>query len=327
MTDEAPTLRAGICAIVGMPNVGKSTLLNKILGERLVAVSNKPQTTRDRILGVHNYDLAEDPEEPAAPRRAQVAFVDTPGIQIGTGALRRHMREEALHAASECDLALLVLDATDRRGRIPSRLAEQDATALAAAIQQVPLVIALNKVDRMDKPDLLPLLATWHDWARDRRGVPADVVPIAAISGDGVARLLQVIAKHLPLGPALYPDDMLTDRHDRFLAAELIREQLFHQLAKELPYAAAVMIEKYEEREKDVVIGAVIVVERESQKGIVVGKAGSRIKELGIAARAAVAELLGRPVHLELFVKVMPEWSRGERSLRQLGFEKRSESR
>ena len=297
--------RAGFCAIVGLPNVGKSTLLNRILGQRLAAVSPKPQTTRTRLLGVHHApDL-------------QIAFVDTPGIQQGAGALRKFMRDEALTAAGEAETAVLVVDASDSRGRGPDRLSEPDAAPLAEAIRARPLVVALNKVDRVPKPELLPLIERWHAWSSG-----AEVVPIAALSGDGVDRLLEAIARKLPESPALFPDDMLTDRPDRFLAGELIREQLYHQLGKELPYAAAVIVEQFEENRGEVKIGAVIAVERDSQKAIVVGKRGARIKELGIAARQALSELLECPVHLNLHVKVVPDWSRVERGLRQVGMER-----
>ncbi len=301
-------MRAGFCAIVGLPNVGKSTLLNRILGQRLVAVSPKPQTTRNRIVGIHNV-----PE-------AQIAFVDTPGIQAGKGALRRYMRDVALAAAGDTDVVLLLIDAADPRGRLPGRLAEPDAEPMARAIAGRPLVVALNKIDRVAKPELLPLIAAWDAWGKER---DLDVVPIAALTGDGVGRVVDAIARRLPESPALFPDDVVTDRADRFLAGELIREQLFHQLGKELPYAAAVLVESFEERpdKNDVVIGAVVVVERDSQKAIVVGKGGARIKQLGIAAREAVAQLLGCTVHLTLHVKVIPDWSQGERGMRQVGLD------
>lgn len=321
MSDAPPTqtpIRAGFCAIVGLPNVGKSTLLNRILGQRLAAVSPKPQTTRNRIVGIHN-----------APG-VQIAFVDTPGIQAGAGALRRYMRDEALTAAGETDVAILMIDAADRRDRLPARLAEPDAAPLAEQLRGRAVVVALNKVDRVAKPDLLPLIAAWDEWARAHgtEAGEAEIVPIAALTGDGVDRLIDAIARRLPEGPALFPEDMVTDRAERFLAGELIREQLFHQLGQELPYAAAVIVESFEERaeKKDVLIGAVIVVERDSQKAIVVGKGGARIKQLGIAARQAVSELLDCPVHLNLHVKVVPDWSRGERGIRQLGYEPKGAS-
>ncbi|HEU4732850.1 MAG TPA: GTPase Era [Kofleriaceae bacterium] len=306
MADE---MHAGFCAIVGLPNVGKSTLLNRILERHLVAVSAKPQTTRDRIVGIHTC------ERPGAPA-AQIAYVDTPGVQDGRGPLRRYMREAAIAAASDADVVLLLVDATDRRGRLPDRMAESDAAALAAATRGHPIVIGLNKVDRVPKPELLPVIEAWSSFSP---GV--EVVPLCALTGDGVAALERTIADRLPLGPPLFPPEMVTDRSDQFIAQEIIREQLYHQLGKELPYACAVQIETWTQKSaKELVIGAVVVVERESQKAIVVGRGGARIRELGIAARQAVGAALGKTVHLTLFVQVRREWSRGEADLRRLGY-------
>ncbi|HSD86663.1 MAG TPA: GTPase Era [Kofleriaceae bacterium] len=303
-------VRAGFCAIVGLPNVGKSTLLNRILGRKLVAVSAKPQTTRDRILGVHTIELSGE-----TPAHAQIAYVDTPGVQDGRGPLRRYMRDAAIAAAHDADVVLLIVDATFRNGRMPDRMDEADVVALRDASKAHPLIVALNKVDRVAKPELLPVIEAWTKF---QPGI--DVVPISAATGDNVDALERVIAKHLPVGPALFPPDMVTDRSPQFIAQEIIREQLYHQLGKELPYACAVQVETWTERKGEVVMGAVIVVERESQKAIVVGRAGSRIKELGIAARTAVAEALGKPVHLSLFVKVLEEWSREQREIEKLGY-------
>jgi len=303
MTDA----RAGFCAIVGLPNVGKSTLLNRILGRRLVAVSSKPQTTRDRILGVHTLEVDGAP--------AQIAYVDTPGVQAGHGPLRRYMRDAALAAAADADVVLMLIDATWRDGRMPDRFGEPDALALREASKAHPMIIALNKIDRVEKPELLPLIEAWG------AAMPGlDIVPISAATGDGVDALEQVIARALPVGPLLFPAETVTDRSPQFIAQEIIREQLYHQLGKELPYASAVLVEQWTERKGELVIGAVIVVERASQKPIVVGRAGSRIKELGIAARIALAEALGKPVHLSLFVKVQEEWSRTEAELKKLGY-------
>ncbi|MFN0251348.1 MAG: GTPase Era [Kofleriaceae bacterium] len=311
-------IRAGFCAIVGLPNVGKSTLLNRILGRHLVAVSAKPQTTRDRILGVHTLELPGQ-----SPARAQIAYVDTPGVQDGRGPLRRYMRDAATAAASDADLTLLLVDGLDRKGRIPARFTEPDSASLAEALgAQKPLVVAINKVDRLPKPDLLPVIEAWAGW---RHGL--DVVPISAQTGDGVDELERIIADKLPVGAALFPEEMVTDRSPKFIAQEIIREQLYHQLGKELPYACAVQIESWSETpKKELLIGAVIVVERESQKPIVIGKGGNRIRELGIAARQAVGAALGKTVHLTLFVKVLAEWSRAERDLRRLGYGGEGES-
>jgi GTP-binding protein Era len=303
-------VRAGFCAIVGLPNVGKSTLLNRMLGRHLVAVSAKPQTTRDRIVGVHTIDLPDQ-----TPSHAQIAYVDTPGVQDGRGALRRYMREAAIAAASDADVVLLIVDATHRGGRMPDRMNQDDTIALAQASKARPLIVALNKVDRVGKPELLPVIEAW---TAAYPGV--EVVPISAANGDNVDALERVIASKLPPGPPLFPADMVTDRSPQFIAQEIIREQLYHQLGKELPYACAVQVETWTERKGELVIGAVIVVERESQKPIVVGRAGSRIKELGIAGRAALAAALGKPVHLSLFVKVRDDWSTTERDLRELGY-------
>ncbi len=298
-------VRAGFCAIVGLPNVGKSTLLNRILGRRLVAVSAKPQTTRDRILGVHTIELPEG--------RAQIAYVDTPGLQDGRGPLRRYMRDGAISAAADADVVLMIVDATYRNGRMPGRLAEPDAAALADASRAHPMIVALNKIDRIEKPELLPLMEAWG-------ATNAQIVPISAATGENVDTLEGVIAATLPVGPMLFPEETVTDRSDQFIAQEIIREQLYHQLGKELPYACAVQIESWTERKGELVIGAVIVVERPSQKPIVVGKAGHRIRELGIAGRAALAEALGKPVHLTLFVKVIEEWSNASTELAKLGY-------
>ncbi|MBP8807193.1 MAG: GTPase Era [Kofleriaceae bacterium] len=308
-------LRAGSCAIVGLPNVGKSTLLNRLVGKRLVAVSPKPQTTRNRILGIHRGTCPG-----VEPSAVELCFVDTPGIQRGKGALRRFMREEALAAAADADVSLLMIDATERRAALPARLAEPDAGELLAAIAATPLVIALNKVDRAHKPELLPQIEAWAAWGAARPD-PVEVVPISATTGDGVDALVAAIASRLPVGPAMFPPDMVTDRAESFLAAELIREQLFHQLGQELPYSAAVVVERFEEHDRgDLAIGAFIAVERESQKAIVIGRGGQRIKELGVAAREALTELFGCAVHLSLLVKIAPAWTTAEAGLRRFGY-------
>jgi len=311
--DETTDLRAGFCAIVGLPNVGKSTLLNSILGKRLVAVSPKPQTTRDRIVGIHTITLSGE-----TPGRAQIAYVDTPGVQDGRGPLRRYMRDAAIDAAAGADVVLLIVDATDKRGRLPARMAEADVRGLRDASNAHPIVIALNKVDRLSRPELLPLMEQWGSFAPN-----TEVVPISALRSENLEVLERVVGVRLPISPQLFPDDMITDRSPRFIAQEIIREQLYHQLGKELPYACAVQIETWSENagKQELTIGAVIVVERDSQKPIVVGRGGSRIRELGIAARTAVADALGySEVHLSLFVKVIAEWSRGERDLARLGY-------
>lgn len=304
--------RAGTCAILGLPNAGKSTLMNRVLGMRLCAVSPRPQTTRNRLLGVKNTTVDGLP--------AQIIFLDTPGAQRGENALRRYMRDQTLAAAGDADVAVLLIDVAELQQTAPDRLGEGERRAIDEILAAVkaPVLLALNKVDRVAKPALLPMLEAWS-----ARGGFDELVPISALSGDGVERLEQAIAARLPEGPALFPEDMVTDRAERFLAGELVREQLFRQLGEELPYATAVVIDQFSERPEkgDVVISATIFVERESQKGIVVGKGGQRIKAIGEAGRGAISQLLGCPVHLLLHVKVAPNWSKGGDGIRSMGYE------
>jgi len=318
MEAEPIQARTGLVAILGLPNVGKSTLLNQILGVRLVAVSPRPQTTRNRILGVKN--LPPSPQDGGDSLPVQIVFIDTPGAQQGTSALRRYMREESLAAAGDCDVALVLIDASERDQQAPARMGQGEAAAMRAMLDAVkaPRLLLLNKIDQVAKTQLLPIIEAWN-----QAGGWEEIIPISASSGDGVDRVLQAVVARLPVGPRLFPEDMVTDRAERFLAAELIREQLFRQLGEEVPYATAVTVESFEERagRGDVVIGAVIHVERESQRPIVLGKGGRRIKEIGARARQAISELLACPVHLRLFVRVTPGWSREQRGIREMGYE------
>jgi GTP-binding protein Era len=294
-----PTV-AGTVAILGRPNVGKSTLLNRIVGEKLAIVSPKPQTTRNRIVGVWNG--------PAG----QIVFVDTPGVHPGKKGLNRFMVGEALGIIREVDAALLVVDIYEESPGDAER-------KILGELRNVsrPAVLAINKVDKAkDKSTLLPMLTAWESVFPF-----AALVPICALKGTNVDALVGELRKLLPSGPPLYGPDTLTDRTERFLAAELVREQLFLKLRQELPYAVAIMIERWEERERgDVIITASILVERDSQKAIVVGKGGAMIREVGTAARAEINSLLGRPAHLKLEVKVAPEWTTSPEILAELGY-------
>ncbi|HEY2902984.1 MAG TPA: GTPase Era [Polyangia bacterium] len=292
---------AGTVAIMGRPNVGKSTLLNRIVGEKLAIVSPKPQTTRNRIVGVWNGDAG------------QIVFVDTPGVHAGKKGLNRFMVGEALGTIREVDAVLLLVDIFeegpgDAERKILSELRAGDKRA----------VLAINKVDKAkDKSTLLPLLTAWQTVFPF-----AALVPVCALKGTNVDRLVAELCKLMPAGPALYGPEMLTDRTERFLAAELVREQLFLKLRQELPYAVAIRIDRWEERERgDVVISATILVERDSQKAIVVGKAGAMIREVGTAARGEITRLLDRPAHLKLEVKVAPDWTTSPEILAELGYQ------
>jgi GTP-binding protein Era len=291
---------AGTVAILGRPNVGKSTLLNRIVGEKLAIVTPKPQTTRNRILGVYNQD-----------DRGQIVFVDTPGVHGAKKELNRFMVQEALGIIPDVDAALLVIEAgTDRPGEA------EDAILRALAEAHRPVILAINKVDALkDKASLLPALERWNG----RRELRA-LVPISASKGTNVDRLVNELWALLPEGPPLYGPEMLTDRTERFLASELIREQLFLALRQEVPYAVAISIDNWEERAADVVISASIIVERESQRAIVLGKGGAMIREVGTRARAAIGELLQRPAHLKLHVKIQPDWTTSPQALAELGY-------
>jgi GTP-binding protein Era len=295
---------AGTVAILGRPNVGKSTLLNALVGEKLAIVTPKPQTTRNRIVGVWNG--------PAG----QIVFVDTPGVHGERKALNRFMVQEAMGTIESADAALLVIDASDRR---PGNEEKEILRELKAAHK--PIVLALNKVDRVkDKGALLPLLAEWEQTSKFEA-----LVPISALRNKNLAPIVSELVKLLPHGEPMYGPEMLTDRTERFLAAELVREQIFLMTRQELPYAVAVDIESWEERARpdgksDVVITATILVERDSQKAIAVGKGGSMIREVGTKARAEITTLLGRPAHLKLEVKVDPEWTTSPEALQRLGY-------
>jgi len=290
---------SGRVAILGRPNVGKSTLLNTILGEKLAIVTPKPQTTRDRIAGVFNGP------------RGQIVFIDTPGVHGARKELNRFMVQEALGVIPDVDAALLVVDATmDRPGD-----AEQ-AILRGLAEARRPTVLAINKVDTVKQKDLLlPLLERWQAETKLEA-----LVPISARRGTNVDRLVNELWPLLPAGEPLFGPDMLTDRTERFLAAELIREQLFLALRQEVPYAVAVVIETWEERAADVVIHASIVVERDSQRAIVLGKGGAMIRDVGTRARMAIGELLQRPVHLKLHVEVHPDWTTSPQALARYGY-------
>ena len=309
--------RCGIVAIVGRPNVGKSTLLNRLLGEKLAIVSHRPQTTRNRILGVRTW------REGTVTN--QMILLDTPGIHRRRANLNRFMVQQALDSLDGVDCVLLMSEAPapGNEGRAAARLHPQDLFVLEQVVQhvrEIPMVLALNKIDRLrDRRPLLPVIAAWAE-----RGLE-QIVPISALDGDGVEILVNELVQRLPEGPALYPSDTLTDQAERFVAAELIREQVYHRCREEIPYSTAVEIVRFEERTgrsgPDVCIEAIIHVEQEGQKGALVGKRGAMIKAIGSAAREEIGRMLDCPVHLGLTIHVEPRWSRTPSGRRKLGYE------
>ena len=291
--------RCGFVAVVGRPNVGKSTLINALLGHKVSIVTSKPQTTRHRILAVRTTD------------EAQVVFVDTPGLHRGAGrAMNRLMNRTAVAALADADLVLFVVDAT--------RWTDEDEDVLArVTASKAPCMAILNKIDKVHPKE--KLLETIGD-IRCRHEF-AEIIPVSALKKDNLDRLMGAIPPHLPESPPLFPAEMRTDRSPAFHAAEVIREKLTVQLREELPYGLTVQIESYEETGKGITIHAIIWVERESQKGIVVGKGGSMLKRIGREARIELGKHLDRPVHLELWVKVKENWADNEQDLMRLGYE------
>jgi GTP-binding protein Era len=297
---NASTTRAGFVAVIGAPNAGKSTLVNALVGQKVAIVSPKAQTTRARLMGIAIED------------QAQILLVDTPGIFEPRRRLDRAMVAAAWTGAQDAELILLVVDsAAGLNGEV-----ERIIGSLGDRRRQ-PLFLALNKVDLVKKAALLGLSAELT-----ARLNPDKVFMISALSGDGVPDLKQALADAMPEGPWLYPEDEVSDASDRMIAAELTREQIVNQLHQELPYATAVETESWEDRpDGSTVINQQIIVERDSQKAIVIGKGGRRLKAIGAAARAEITEHLGRPVHLFLHVKVEPKWGEDRSLYREMGLE------
>ena len=291
-------MKAGFVALVGRPNAGKSTLLNKLVGQKLAIVSDKPQTTRNRIAGVRQY-----PE-------GQIVFLDTPGVHKPLHRLNVRMVDAALDTLKEVDVIAVVVDGSEPGGGGDRFL--MDVVKKAKA----PRVLVLNKVDLCDKAALLPRLAEY-----EREVGFADLVPVSAKTGENIDRLETVLLSHVPEGDPLYPDDYLTDQPERFFVAELIREQVLQQTHDELPFSTAVVVDKFEEPDEKGLMRlfCTILVDRDSQKPILVGKGGSRIKEIGTAARKELQQFFDTRVFLDLHVKVREGWREDERMLDSLG--------
>jgi GTP-binding protein Era len=302
MTDPAPTdFRCGYVTIVGEPNVGKSTLMNTLLGQKISIVTNKPQTTRHRVLGILSGD------------GHQVIFLDTPGIIKPGYLLQEVMMQFASSAIQDADVLLFMIDATNPG--TGGGTAHREAFAKLQGLAK-PVLLAINKVDLVEKRDLLPVIDFYAKTYPFR-----EIFPVSAVKSDGTAGLLACMVGLLPFHPPFYPADIVSERQERFFVAEIVREKLFQKLKEELPYATTVDVVEFKEREGGKwFVSAEIYVERDSQKGIVIGKGGAMLKEIGRLARKDVEELLQHPVFLELHVRVRPDWRNDPAWLGRLGY-------
>jgi GTP-binding protein Era len=291
--------KSGFVAIIGKPNVGKSTLLNHVIGEKVAITSHKRQTTRNRIMAIYTCD------------EGQIVFLDTPGIHKATSPLNRYMVSAAVSTFADVDAILFLVDATAPFDTEDGLIVDSLATVA------VPVILVINKTDLVENNRLLPLI----DDLRHRHAFH-DIVPVSALGGNNVESLMSVIWRLLPEGPKYFPDDMYTDSSERFLAAEIIREKVMTLTHQEIPYSTAVIVESFKEdkRTKVIKIGAVINVEKNSQKGIIIGKKGSMLKKIGQQSRLEMERFFGTRIYLELFVKVSKDWTKDERKLKEFGY-------
>jgi GTP-binding protein Era len=292
---EKKEFRSGFVAIVGRPNAGKSTLVNRLVGQKIAIVTSKPQTTRNRIQGI------------VTKPQGQIVFIDTPGLHEADSALGRQMMQEVAAALEGIDVLLLMVDASRMHPHADDLLLEKAKRFRGKAI------LALNKVDRLPKPKLLPLIEAFS-----KAFEFAAILPISALKGDGCEELLEEILKQLPEGEPYFPEDQVTDQPERFLAAEIIREKAIQAMYHEVPYALAVIVEKYEDTPTLVRIEVVMNVERDSQKKILIGHKGEMLKKIGTEARKELETILGTKVYLGLFVKVVPDWRESPQKVREL---------
>lgn len=293
--------RSGFVAIIGRPNAGKSTLVNRLVGQKIAIVTSKPQTTRNRIQGI-----VTKPE-------GQVIFIDTPGLHEADSALGRQMMQEVAAALEGIDVLLLMVDASHAESGAAGKPHLDDLLLEKASRFRGKTILALNKIDRLPKPKLLPLIESYakaFDFAH--------IFPISALKGSSCDELLQEILKQLPEGEPYFPEDQVTDQPERFLAAEIIREKAIQVMYHEVPYALAVFVEKFEEKPKLLRIEALMNVERDSQKKILIGHKGETIKKIGTEARKELEGILGTKIYLGLYVKVAPDWRESPQKVREL---------
>lgn len=294
------TFKSGFVSIIGRPNVGKSTLLNTIIGEKIAIVSDKPQTTRNKILGVKNLS------------GAQIIFLDTPGIHRPRHKLNEYMVKTAINTLGEVDIILFMIEAGELQGPMDRYIID----LLNSSVTK-PVFLLINKVDRVKKEKVLPQIEEYRHLYRFE-----EIFPISALYGDNLDRLTESIVNRLPEGPRYFPEDIPTDQPMRFIASEIIREKIFQLTYHEIPYSIAVGIEEFKEiEEKNLAsIRAIIFVERDSQKGIIIGKGGAMLKKVGQLAREEIEAIMGIKVFLELWVKVKEKWQSDERILKMLGY-------
>jgi len=292
--------RSGYVSIIGRPNVGKSTLLNSILGDKIAIVTKRPQTTRNRIIGVKTTE------------EAQIVFIDTPGIHRPRERLGEYMVKEAKAAIKEVDIVLFMVEPH------PPGTGEKKVIELLRELlpkEETKVFLLINKIDLIKKAELLLIIDEYKDLYEFQ-----EIIPISALKGDGIDIVLRKIIEYLPEGPKYYPDDIITDQLERFMVSEMIREKIMALTEDEIPYSVAVEIINWEEKSDIIVIGANIYVEKESQKGIIIGKKGNRLKKIGILAREDIERLLNTKVYLELWVKVKEDWRDRPGILRELGY-------
>ncbi|HKF55441.1 MAG TPA: GTPase Era [Blastocatellia bacterium] len=295
--DSSRTGKCGFVTLAGRPNAGKSTLLNKLIGQKIAIVSDKPQTTRNRITGVLSH------------AEGQIAFVDTPGIHKPGYEMNRRMMAITVDALATVDIVLLVVDAAE-----PPGAGDKFSLDLVKSVAK-PAFLVFNKIDRFkDKSRLLPLIERYRSEYQF-----TEVIPLSALTGDGIELLIGKLFDSLPAGPRLFPDDTLTDQPERLMVAEIVREKVLESTGQEIPYVTAVVTESWEERDTITRIECVVYVEKPSERAIIIGRAGQKLKQIGSAARRDIELLLGRHVYLGLFVKVRERWRDDERFLDQIG--------
>jgi len=297
---EETAYKSGFVSIVGRPNVGKSTLLNRLVGQKIAIMSDKAQTTRNKIQGIYTTD------------KEQIVFIDTPGIHKPKHRLGDFMVETALSTFNEVDVVLFLVNVAEKRGAGDNYIIEK------LKYVESPVFLVLNKIDQVHPDELLPIIEDYN-----KQMDFAEIVPISAIEGNNVSHLVDTISSYLPEGPQFYPEDQVTDHPEYFIVSELIREKVLERTREEVPHSIAVVIESMQRNDDDKVeVRAVINVERKSQKGIIIGKSGKMIKDIGINARKDIEKLLGDKIYLELFVKVQSDWRDKQTNLKDFGYDK-----